>query len=59
MLKEARLKASHKLKKPRLLERHKKVWREWVHAHKNWTDADWERVIWSDETIIERFKSHR
>ena len=23
-----------------------------MHAHKDWTVEDWERVIWSDETKI-------
>src|SRR5271169_491541 len=53
VLKEAGLKVGHKQKKPRLLARHKKVHREWVYMHKNWSDADWEHVIWSDEMIIE------
>jgi len=57
-LREAGLKGGRKQKKPRLLPRHKKTRREWVYAHKEWSDADWERVIWSDETIIERFGSH-
>src|SRR5271169_6198546 len=58
VLKEARLKVGHKQKKPRLLARHKKTCRDWVYAYKNWLKADWERVIWSDETIIEYFVSH-
>src|SRR5271169_3083021 len=57
-LKEAGLKGGRKQKKPRLLPRHKKARRDWVYAHKKWSDDDWERVIWSDETIIECFGSH-
>ena len=57
-LKEAGMIAEHKQKKPRLLERHKKARRDWYYAHKDWTQADWEHVIWSDETIIEHFGSH-
>lgn len=25
--------------------------------HKNWSDEDWKRVIWSDEVKITRFQS--
>src|SRR5271157_145686 len=57
-LREAGLKAGRKPKKPKLLERHKKTRREWVYTHKNWSETDWERVIWSDETIIERYGDH-
>ncbi|KAG1009223.1 hypothetical protein G6F25_014359 [Rhizopus arrhizus] len=28
-------------------------------AHKDWTVDDWKRVIWSDETKINRFNSDR
>src|SRR5208282_1516256 len=59
VLKEAGLKAGCKKKKPRLLPYQKKVHRDWVYTHKNWSTADWECVIWSDETIIERLGSHR
>src|SRR5271169_3359777 len=58
VLKEARLKVGSKQKKPRLLARHKKMRRDWVYMHKNWSKADWECVIWSDEMIIEHFGSH-
>src|SRR5208282_1456686 len=59
VLKEAGLKVGCKKKKPRLLPHQKKVHRDWVYTHKNWSTADWECVIWSDETIIERLGSHR
>src|SRR5208337_4048526 len=59
VLKEAGLKAGCKKKKPRLLPHQKKVHRDWIYAHKNWSTADWECIIWSDETIIERLGSHR
>src|SRR5271169_6967 len=51
VLKEAGLKTGCKKKKSRLLPHQKKVHRDWVYAHKNWSTADWEHVIWSDETI--------
>src|SRR5271169_6128866 len=58
-LREAGLKGGGKQKKPRLLPRHKKARRDWVYAHKKWSKADWEHIIWSDEMIIEYFGSHR
>ena len=58
VLKEAGLKAGRKKKKPMLLERHKRMRRDWVYTHENWSDADWEHVIWSDETTIDRFGDH-
>ena len=44
-LKEAGFKAERKKKKPKLLARHKKAHREWVYAHRQWSDDDWEHVI--------------
>jgi len=52
------LKAGCKQKKLRLLARNGKACRDWVYVYKNWSDADWECVIWSDKTIIEHFGSH-
>src|SRR5271169_3215037 len=57
-LREAGLKGGRKQKKPRLLPRHKKARRDWVYAHNKWSKVHWERIIWSDEIIIERFGSH-
>ena len=57
-LKEAGLKPGCKPKKPRLLPRHKQARREWAYAHKDWSEDDWEYVIWSDETVIECIASH-
>jgi len=39
-LKEAGLKPGRKPKKPKLLLRYKKVRRDWVYFHKNWSKAD-------------------
>ena len=27
--------------------------------HRNWTAADWGKVLWSDETQVKQFSSHR
>jgi len=56
-LKEAGLKAVKKVKKPKLTAQHKARRREFAEAHKDWTVEDWKRVIWSDETKINRLGS--
>ena len=48
-----------KVKKPLLLARHRKARVDWCKAHQEWTKHDWMRVIWSDETKINRFGSDR
>lgn len=30
---------------------------DWANSHMDWTIADWKRVVWSDETKIDRFGS--
>lgn len=57
VLKEANLKATKKVKKPKLTANHKKARLNWAMKHKEWTEDDWKRVIWSDETKINRFSS--
>jgi hypothetical protein len=56
-LREAGMKAALKKKKPRLLARHKRQRVDFALRYKDWTVADWKRVIWSDETKINRFGS--
>lgn len=56
-LKDAGLKAAVRQKKPRLLPRHMKARYQFAQAHKDWTMDDWKRVIFSDETKINRFGS--
>ena len=51
-LKKAGIKAVVKTKCPLLSVKHRKAHLDYVHAHKDWTVKDWERVIWSDETKI-------
>lgn len=41
-----------KRKWPLLKERHRKIRLEFVEEHAEWTEEDWKRVIWSDETKI-------
>jgi len=46
-----------KPKKPNLTPKNVKDRLAWAIAHKDWTQDDWRRVIWSDETKINRFGS--
>ena len=56
-LKEAGLKAATKKKKPRLLPKHIHQRPEFATRYQHWTVEDWKRVIWSDETKINRLGS--
>jgi len=29
----------------------------WARQHAHWTEADWQRVLWSDETAVQLFTS--
>jgi hypothetical protein len=46
-----------KKKKLLLSVRHKKVRLAFAQKYREWTVEDWKRVIWSDETKINRFGS--
>ena len=54
-LKKAGLRAVRKPRKPRLTKVHKEARLNFAKKYKDWTDADWERVIFSDETSIRCF----
>lgn len=56
-LKQAGLKAAEKKKKPRLLPTHKRRRLEFARKYQHWTVEDWKRVVWSDETKINRLGS--
>jgi len=56
-LKEAGLKAVVKKKRPLLSKRHRKERLDWAVAHQHWTVEDWKKVVWSDETKINRLGS--
>src|SRR5215469_147372 len=56
-LKEAEMKGASKQKKPLLASRHIKARLEFARKYKDWTVDDWKRVVWSDETKINRFGS--
>lgn len=40
-------------RKPLLTDRHKKLRLSWAKKYKNWTEEDWSKVIWTDESNIE------
>ena len=56
-LKEAGLKAVVKQAKPRLLPRHIRARLDFALRYQHWTVEDWKRVVWSDETKINRLGS--
>lgn len=49
--------SSVKKKKPALSDKNIKARLKFCKDHKNWTEEDWKRVIWSDETKINRYQS--
>jgi transposase len=56
-LKRSGLRSAAKVKKPLLKARHIRDRLAFAGKYKHWTVADWMRVIWSDETKINRFGS--
>jgi hypothetical protein len=57
VLKSASLKAVVKKKKPLLSVKHRNQRLSFALRYQNWTVEDWARVIWSDETKINRIGS--
>lgn len=56
-LKSAGLKAVVKKKHPKLTTKHRRERMDFAIAHKDWTMEDWKRVVWSDETKVNRLGS--
>jgi transposase len=56
-LKKSGMKAVTKKKRPLLSAKNRKARLNFGIAHKDWTMDDWKRVIWSDETKINRLGS--
>jgi hypothetical protein len=56
-LSTAGMRAVVKKKKPFLSSRHRKARMDFVLAHQHWTVEDWKKVVWSDETKINRLGS--
>jgi len=57
VLRKASLVAKKKQKKPFLSAVHRRNRLRWAIEHRDWTVEDWQRVIWSDETKINRICS--
>ena len=51
------MRAIAKVKKPLLKPHHKRARMDFAEKYLHWTVEDWKRVIWSDETKINRFGS--
>ena len=56
-LKSHGLKAVVKKNKPLLTKHHIRQRLEFAERYQHWTLDDWKRVVWSDETMINRFGS--
>ena len=56
-LKKLGMLAMTKKKQPALKPIHKTKWYNFALAKKDWTMEDWKRVVWSDETKINRIRS--
>ena len=57
ILRKNSFKAVVKKKKPLLSVRHRRARLAFAQKYREWTVEDWKRVIWSDETKINRFGS--
>ena len=54
-LKENKIRKWRALKRPLLNKEHAKKRLEWARAHRKWTvENDWVKVIWSDESMIQK-----
>ncbi|KAF7761103.1 hypothetical protein Agabi119p4_10512 [Agaricus bisporus var. burnettii] len=57
VLKKHSFRAVVKQKRPLLRQHHRKERLRFAKYHENWTVEDWKRVLWSDETKINRIQS--
>jgi len=57
-LRKTGMKAVVKSKQPLLSAKHCKACLDFAYAHKDWTLEDWKKVVWSDETKINRLGSN-
>lgn len=57
VLKSKGLKAKHKVKKPAISVTNQKKRLQFAKKYQHWTVHDWNRIIWSDETKINRIGS--
>ena len=57
VLKEAGLQSATKKKVPMLKASHRQRHLKFAQYHENWTVEDWKRVLWTDETKVNRIGS--
>ncbi|KAG1205044.1 hypothetical protein G6F69_009534 [Rhizopus microsporus] len=57
LLKSMNFRAKIKVKKPLLKKTHRERRLAWAIAHKDWTNDDWRRMVFSDETKVNVFGS--
>ena len=53
-LREKGIRKWRAVNRPLLTKRHAKLRYKWAKLHRHWTSSDFERVIWSDECIVEK-----
>jgi len=53
-LREAGIRKWKAILRPLLTDKHAKERLKWAQAHRHWTIDDWLRVIWTDETTVEK-----
>jgi transposase len=56
-LKKEGFASASKMKKPLLSKKHRQARLEFAQRHQHWTDDDWNKVVWSDESKINRLGS--
>jgi transposase len=57
VLKDAGMKAKKKVKKPRLNKKHFRDRLEFARKYQSWTINDWKKVLWTDETKVNKYLS--
>src|SRR6267154_1679264 len=57
-LQESGFHSATKKKVLMLKKTHRQRWLEFAQRHENWTVADWKRILWTDETKINRVGSN-
>ena len=58
-LKRAVMKSYVPIKKPLLTKAQKNMRYEWTKRHHNWSFADWQKVIFSDESMFRSYNNRR
>ena len=56
-LKESGLKAHRAAKKPHLTDQMREKRKQWCANHLHWTEDDWEKVLFSDESTFQQIRS--